>query len=33
MLKPSQVRKSHDLRVPGLLWMATLHPMGMNGVE
>ena len=32
MLNPSRVWKSHVFHGPGLLWMATLHPIGMNVV-
>ena len=32
MLNPSCVRKSHVLHGPGLLWMANLHPIGLNSV-
>ena len=32
MLNPSLVRKSQVLRVLGLLWMETLHPMRLNDV-
>ena len=33
MLNPSRARKSHDLHIQGLLWMAHFHPMVLNGVE
>ena len=32
MLNPSCAQKSDVLHGPGLLWMATLHPIGMNSV-
>ena len=32
MLNLLYAQKSHVLRVPVLLWMATLHPIGLNGV-